>query len=55
LEPGEEREVTLYLKGDDLRMLDAQMRWVTEPGVYRILVGASSKDIRLRGELTVTP
>jgi beta-glucosidase len=34
-------------------MLDANMRWVVEPGTYRILIGASSKDLRLRGDLIV--
>jgi beta-glucosidase len=55
LSPGEEREVSFILTSEDLRMLDASMKWVTEPGVFRVMVGASSKDIRLRGELVVTP
>lgn len=49
LEPGEERDVSLTIEPGQLRMLDANMRWVTEPGTFRVMVGASSKDIRLRG------
>ena len=55
LDPDEEREVVFQLGTDDLKMLDAQMRWVTEPGSFRIMIGSSSKDIRLRGELSVQP
>jgi beta-glucosidase len=53
LGPGEAREVALALPAARLRMLDRDMRWVVEPGAFRVMVGASSKDIRLRGELAV--
>jgi beta-glucosidase len=53
LGPGEEREVRFALGPEQLRMLDADMQWVVERGVFRVLVGASSRDIRLRGELLV--
>jgi beta-glucosidase len=53
LEPGQETEVAFTLGPGDLEMLDAAMRRVVEPGAFRIMVGASSRDIRLRGELIV--
>jgi beta-glucosidase len=53
LQPGEEQEVRFTLTRDDLEILDAAMHRVLEPGVVRVLVGASSKDIRLHGDLVV--
>jgi beta-glucosidase len=53
LEAGERTEVTFTLGRSELRMLDHDMAWTVEPGTFRVLVGASSKDIRLRGELVV--
>jgi beta-glucosidase len=53
LAPGESREVAFTLGPAELRLLGADMQWIVEPGVFRVLVGASSKDIRLRGELRV--
>jgi beta-glucosidase len=53
LKRGESRNVTLSIGPEDLRMLDADMKWVVEPGVFRVMVGSSSKDIRLRGQLTI--
>ncbi len=53
LEPGQSTEVAIDVGPDRLRMLDERMRFVVEPGAVRVMVGASSKDIRLRGELVV--
>jgi beta-glucosidase len=53
LAPGESRELVFRLGPDALGMLDRELRRVVEPGRFRIQVGASSADIRLRGELTV--
>jgi beta-glucosidase len=53
LAPGEEREVTFRLGPAELEMLDADLRRVVEPGTFRVLIGRSSKDIRLRGTLEV--
>jgi len=53
LQPGEQRTLTFTLGPDALRMLDANMKWIVEPGAFRVLIGASSKDIRLRGQVSV--
>jgi beta-glucosidase len=53
LAPGEEREVTLRLGPNELGLLDQNLRQAVEPGTFRIYVGASSRDIRLRGELQI--
>jgi len=53
LEPGQELDVAFALGPEALSMLDVNLRRVVEPGEFRVLVGASSRDIRLRGLLTV--
>ena len=53
LAPGESKSVSIPIANKQLGMLDRDMRWVVEPGQFRIMVGSSSKDIRLRGHLTV--
>lgn len=53
LAPGEEREVAFTLGDAELAILDTDRRRVVEPGEVRVLVGASSRDLRLRGTLVV--
>lgn len=53
LAPGESRRVSFTIGTDALRMLDRDLRWVVEPGNFRIMIGSSSKDIRLRSNLVV--
>jgi beta-glucosidase len=53
LRPGESREVTFDLGRDQLAILDRDMHRVLEPGDYRVMIGSSSKDIRLRDILRV--
>lgn len=53
LAPGASTIVTFTVGPAQLRMLDRDLKWIVEPGAFRIMIGASSKDIRLRGELTV--
>lgn len=53
LGPGASEDVTFEVGRDQLQMLDRDLHWTVEPGTFRVLVGASSKDIRLRGDLTV--
>ncbi|MCE9602854.1 MAG: glycoside hydrolase family 3 C-terminal domain-containing protein [Gemmatimonadetes bacterium] len=53
LAPGESQDVEFLLTAEHLRLLNEEMRWVVEPGLFRVMVGASSRDIRLRGEFTL--
>ncbi len=53
LQPGETQTVSLVLSPEDLCLLDREMHWVVEPGAFEVMVGASSADIRLRGEFRV--
>jgi len=54
LQPGEQKVITFVLQPEDMLMLNRNMQWVTEPGVTRIMIGASSKDIRLQGRINIT-
>jgi beta-glucosidase len=53
LEADEEKEVSFTILSESLSMLDVNLVRITEPGTFRIMIGASSKDIRLRGIINI--
>jgi beta-glucosidase len=55
LQPGDSRRVTLELDQRSFAFFDTTKHlWVAEPGIYSILVGASSQDIQLSGQFALT-
>jgi beta-glucosidase len=56
LKPGEKQKVTFTLKGEQLAFYDVEKHnFVVEPGVFDVLVGSSSEDIRCKGRFEVKP
>jgi beta-glucosidase len=53
LRRGESAEVSFVVGRAVLASLDKDLRRVVEPGEYQLLVGASSRDLRLKGMLTL--
>ena len=45
IKAGATAEVEFALTADDLKFPDAQARWITEPGRFRVLVGGNSADL----------
>jgi len=52
-DPGESKEVEFKISPKLLSMLDKDLNTVVEPGDFRIMIGSSSKDIKLRGTIKV--
>ena len=46
LDPGETKTIRFTLTGKEMLMLNEEMRWVVEPGDFRVMVGSSSGDIK---------
>lgn len=53
LDAGQSRTVSIEVRGKDVQILDANYKWVVEPGMFEVLIGSSSEDIRLRGRFSV--
>jgi beta-glucosidase len=53
LQPGETKSVSFTLGPQELGLWDKDMKFTVEPGKFEIMIGASSKDIRLTGNLEI--
>ncbi|MGJ1412956.1 glycoside hydrolase family 3 N-terminal domain-containing protein [Sphingobacterium multivorum] len=51
---GKKERYSFQLTKEDLKLWNAGNEWKTEKGRFKLLVGASSNDIRLKGELELT-
>ncbi len=47
LKPGESKQVDFLINMDKLSFYDNQLKYITEPGYFSVMIGASSSDIRL--------
>lgn len=54
LNPGASQRVVMNITPDMLAMWNTDMQEVIEPGFFRIMIGGSSKDIRLRTRIELT-
>ena len=55
LEAGEEQTVHFRLRPQDLGLWDKNMNFRVELGSFKVMLGASSTDIRLHGRFEITP
>lgn len=56
LRPGQARTVSFTLDKAAMSYYDSRVHdWVAEPGRFTVLVGASSRDIRVKGEFELAP
>jgi beta-glucosidase len=52
LNPGETKEITFELGMEDLSFYDENLNgWKAEKGFFNILIGSSSRDIRLQNQI----
>ncbi|MDD4990628.1 MAG: fibronectin type III-like domain-contianing protein [Paludibacter sp.] len=48
LKAGESKTITFAIDKEKLSFYNQQLQWVAEPGEFELMIGASSRDIRLK-------
>lgn len=52
LKKGESKQITFYIKEEDLSFYNYEMKEIVEKGEFEILIGQSSNNIKLKGSFT---
>jgi len=53
LDPNETKRVDFTLTSEELAFYDINMNLIIEPGIFEVMMGSSSEDIRLKGSFEV--
>jgi beta-glucosidase len=53
LKPGESKRLTFMVNSEDLAVYQGEGRFAVEPGLFKIIVGASSEDVKLEDSFEV--
>ncbi|RKY84837.1 beta-glucosidase, partial [candidate division KSB1 bacterium] len=53
LDPEEKKTVNFVIKPEQLSFLDVNMNRIIEPGIFEVMIGSSSEDIRLKSSFEV--
>jgi beta-glucosidase len=46
LQPGESKEVTFKITNDDLKFYNYDLKYVSEPGDFKVFIGGNSRDVK---------
>jgi beta-glucosidase len=46
LKPGESKEVTFTLTDEDLKFYNSSLKYVAEPGAFKVFIGPNSRDVK---------
>ena len=50
LKAGESKTIKFIIDKEKLSFYNQKLEWVAEPGEFELMIGASSRDIRLKGK-----
>lgn len=46
LQPGETKTATFTITEDDLKFYNSELKWIAEPGEFKVFIGSNSRDVK---------